>query len=92
MSLLERSPNHTGDVSRIPNTIETCLIVASVTMLLVYIDANDAKAVQYCCVSKETQQYCTIPLLRDRAPTSRSQGNLTHVTVFSTTIVTGIYL
>jgi hypothetical protein len=33
--------------------------------------------VQHCCVAKETQQCCTIPLLHDRAPTSRCHGNLT---------------
>jgi hypothetical protein len=33
------------------------------------------KAVQYCCVAKETQQCCTSALLRSRAPTSRCYRN-----------------
>jgi hypothetical protein len=37
----------------------------------------ESKGVYYCCVAKETQQCCTIPLVRDRAPMSRRQGNLT---------------
>jgi hypothetical protein len=45
--------------------------------LFTLLSANVARAVQYCCVTKETQQCCTIPLLRDRVPTSCCQGNLT---------------
>jgi hypothetical protein len=36
---------------------------------------NGTKAVQYCCVAKETQQFCTSALLRNSAPTSRFYGN-----------------
>jgi hypothetical protein len=36
---------------------------------------NGTKAIQYCCVAKETQQCCTSALLSNRAPTSRCHGN-----------------
>jgi hypothetical protein len=36
---------------------------------------NGTKAVQYCCVTKETQQCCTSALLSNRVPTSRCYGN-----------------
>jgi hypothetical protein len=36
---------------------------------------NGTKAVQYCCIAKETQQCCSSALLRNSAPASRCYGN-----------------
>jgi hypothetical protein len=33
-------------------------------LLITLLDDNEANAAEYCCVSKETQQRCTIPLLQ----------------------------
>jgi hypothetical protein len=63
-SVLERIPTHTRHISRCSNHRNARpLLRAQQCCLSTQLSANDAKAIKYCCVTKETQQCCSIPLL-----------------------------
>jgi hypothetical protein len=65
--------NWPSKTNPIPQTTKLVTLLINYSLFTLLRD-NGTKAIQYCCVAKETQLYCVIALLRNRAP-SHCYGN-----------------